>query len=65
MPQEFLRRDVQLVVDQVVAAMKSADNIRKLTNLPESVRALSVAITNLETAHLYLRDLAGKTPESQ
>lgn len=64
MPQEFVQRDVQLTIDSLAAAMKSIDNLRKLTNLPESVRSLSVAYTYTETANLYLRDLAGKTPES-
>lgn len=65
MPQEFVRRDVLLVVDQAKELMRSADNLRKLTNLPESVRSLSLAITYAEIAYLYLNELAGKTPESQ
>lgn len=64
MPQEFVRRDVQLMVDQVTTTLKGIDNLRKLTNLPESGRSLSVAYTHLETSSLYLKDLAGKTPES-
>lgn len=65
MPQEFVRRDVQLAVDAAIAAMKTADNLRKMTNLPESIRSLSVAITQIELGFLHLKELAAKTPESQ
>ena len=60
MLQGFYRRDVQIVLDQVSIAEKSADNLNKL----QPTRALSVAITHLQTAELWLKDLADKTPES-
>lgn len=64
MPQEWVRRDVQLQINEIVQVEKGVDTLRKMTNVPESIRSLSIALTNLETAKLYLTDLAGKTPES-
>lgn len=64
MPQEWVRRDVQIAITHVRQAEASVDTLRKMTNLPESVRALSVALTQLETARLFLTDVAGRTPES-
>lgn len=64
MPQEWVRRDVQLQIDQLMGVEKGLDTLRKMTNIPESSRALSIAMTQLELARLMLQDLAGKTAES-
>lgn len=65
MPTEWVKRDVQLAVDQVHIAMKTVSDLIDLTIEREPGRALSIARTHLETANLYLRDVTGKTPESR
>lgn len=61
--QDFRRRDVELVVQAAKEARRAADNLKQLTTVPDSARCLSVVITHLETAELWLKDLAGKTVE--
>lgn len=64
MPQEWVRRDVQVQIDQIVGVEKGLDTLRKMTNIPDSMRAISVAMTQIELGRLMLADLANKTPES-
>lgn len=66
MPVEFTKRDVQMVIDQVVAAGKSADNLQKLSGpgAPKAIgRPLASAITKLDEARMWLNDLITAAPE--
>lgn len=60
MPQAYSRRDVQLVVDHLKVAIDAATNLSML----QPDRSLLVAITEMQTGSLWLKELAARTPES-
>lgn len=63
MPQEFVRRDVELIDSQVKGSLAAIDNLRKLDPTPFSARHLALVYTYLENAHLFLKQLAEGTNE--
>lgn len=60
MPQAYTRRDVQLVVDHLKVAIDAAINL----NLLQPDRNLLIAVTEMQTGSLWLKELAARTPES-
>lgn len=55
----YAKRDVQLIADYVVGAIKAVDNLKAI----KDVRELSIAKTKLEEAEMWINKLAASTPE--
>lgn len=55
----FYRRDVNIIIDQVGGCIAALNNLEKFGKSKE----LAVARTELETAKLWLKELAYNTPE--
>jgi hypothetical protein len=56
----FLRRDVELVGAHINTALLAVQNLNTL----KAGRELSIAVTRLEEAAMWVAKLAAKTPES-
>ena len=63
MPIEFTKRDLQVVIDKLNEANQAADNLAKMESTSAIRRPLAIAITNLETAILWMERTKTHTPD--
>lgn len=55
----YQKRDVQVVLDKLESTIKSVDTLNEI----KGARELSIAITHLQTAELWLKKLQGGLAE--
>lgn len=58
---QYFKRDVKIAQDQLTQVIKTCDNLNKI----KPTRSMSIVLTNLQTAELWLHQVMSETVESQ